>query len=257
MKRLIFVFIYLLFLSSHAFAGHPLITDDTDTQGRGSLQVEMGISHFYDKFKEDEQTTCKTKGGEAGLQLTIGLIDTVDIVAGLPYQWCDIKENDIHVAREKGISDITLELKWRFFEKNGWALAIKPGIILPAGNEKKGLGAGRVGGSFFLIGSKEFEPLTFHVNVGYTRNENKLDERIDLWHLSAAAEIEIIRNLKLMGDIGLARNPDPESNNHPAFVLAGISYDFFEWLTIDAGIKRGLTATEPDWTGLAGITVHF
>lgn len=257
MKRLIGVFICLFFISSVAFAGHPLITDDTDTQGRGSVEVEMGISYFYDKFKEDELTTFKTKGAEAELQLTIGLIDTVDIVAALPYQWYDIKENDIRVARENGISDITLELKWRFFEKNGWALAIKPGIILPAGNEKKDLGAGRVGGAFFLIGSKEIEPLTFFVNAGYTRNENKHDERLDLWHLSAAAEIEVIKNLKLMGDIGIERNPDRESNNHPAFVLAGISYDLFKWLTIDTGIKRGLTATEHDWTGLAGITLRF
>ena len=257
MKRLIGVVICLFSICNAAFAGHPLITDDTDTQGRGSVQVETLLSCFYDKFKADELTTLKTKGVEAGLQLTIGLIDTVDIVAGLPYQWYRIDENGTHVARENGVADITLELKWRFFDKNGWSLALKPGIILPAGDDKKDLGAGRAGGSFFLIGSKEFEALTFHVNAGYTHNENKLDERLDLWHLSAAAEIEIIKNLKLMGDIGIERNPDRESSNHPAFVLAGISYDLFEWITIDAGVKRGLTSTEPDWTGLAGVTLRF
>jgi hypothetical protein len=30
-----------------------------------------------------------------------------------------------------------LELKWRFFEKDGLSFALKPGIAFPTGNEKK------------------------------------------------------------------------------------------------------------------------
>jgi hypothetical protein len=33
-------------------------------------------------------------------------------------------------------------VKWRFYEKDGLSFAIKPGIILPTGEEDKGLGDG-------------------------------------------------------------------------------------------------------------------
>ncbi len=95
------------------------------------------------------------------------------------------------------------------------------------------------------------------MNVGYIRNENVLEERKDLWHASAAVEVEIIKDLKLMANVGTERNPDSGSNTHLAFALAGISYDVSEKITLDAGVKYGFTTTETDWTGLAGITVRF
>jgi hypothetical protein len=67
----------------------------------------------------------------------------------------------------------------------------------------------------------------------------------------------VIKNLKLMANVGIERNPDPESNNHPAFALAGIAYHISEHVALDAGVKYGLTATETDWTALTGVTFRF
>ncbi|MDI6762198.1 MAG: transporter [Thermodesulfobacteriota bacterium] len=44
---------------------------------------------------------------------------------------------------ERGLSDFSFGLKWRFYEIEGFSFALKPGITLPTGNEKKGLGTGR------------------------------------------------------------------------------------------------------------------
>jgi len=136
---------------------------------------------------------------------------------------------------------------------------VKPGVSVPTGNEDRGLGAGRAGYRLFLVGTKDIESFAMHVNAGYIRNENVFAERRDLWHASAAAEVEIIKNLKLMANVGIERNPDPESNNHPAFALAGISYDVSDNIALDAGVTYGLTATatETDWTALTGITFRF
>lgn len=109
----------------------------------------------------------------------------------------------------------------------------------------------------FLIGTKEFEPVAIHVNAGYIRNENNADEQKDIWHASVAAEVEVIKDLKLLANIGMEKNPDPASENHPAFVLGGVSYDVSEKITVDAGVKYGLTFSETDWTCLAGITVRI
>lgn len=244
-------------MSTSVFAGHPLVTDDTGTQGKGKAQVELGMSYFYDKDKVDDRTTFEAEGGDVGVCITIGVLDTVDIVVGLPCSWFSVKENDMRIEREDGIGDITFDVKWRFFEKSGWSLAVKPGISVPTGNEDRGLGAGHAGYRLFLVGTKEMAPFAIHVNAGFIRNENVFAERRDLWHASAAAEVEVIKDLKLMANIGIERNRDPESENHPAFALAGISYAVTENITLDAGLKYGLTVSENDWTGLAGLAVRF
>ncbi len=155
MKRLVLSVMGLLLMTTSAFAGHPLVTDDTGTQGKGKVQVELGMSYFYDKDKIDDWTTFKAEGGDVGVGITVGVLDTVDIVVGLPYAWFSVKENDVRIEREDGIADITFDAKWRFFDKNGWSLAVKPGVSVPSGDEDSGLGAGRATYRLFLIGTKE------------------------------------------------------------------------------------------------------
>lgn len=48
-------------------------------------------------------------------------------------------------ANEKGLSDASFEVKWRFYESKGLSLGVKPGMSFPTGSERKGLGAGKYG----------------------------------------------------------------------------------------------------------------
>lgn len=82
-------------------------------------------------------------------------------------------------------------------------------------------------------------------------------ERKDLWHASLAGEIEIIKNLKAVANIGVARNPEEESTTHPAFILGGFIYSFNEQLDIDGGVKAGLNKAEVDTVLLVGLTYRF
>ena len=150
--------------------------------------------------------TAEATGAEVMTILSYGLTDTTDLVLSLPYQWGRVKEGGLTVYDEKGISDTTLEVKWRFFEKDGLMLALKPGLIFPTGNEEKGLGAGKVGYQAFLIGTKEADPWEFHANVGYIGNENKVDQEKNIWHASLAAEYELFKDLELVANIGIERN---------------------------------------------------
>ena len=61
----------------------------------------------------------------------------------------------------------------------------------------------------FLIGSKELGPVALHANLGYLRTPNDAGNHEDLWHASLAAEYEVVKDLKLMADIGASRNPTP------------------------------------------------
>jgi len=257
-KKILFLvfFFFLPFLSSSAFAAHPLITDDTGTQGKGRFLLEVNSEVNYDKESE-AGVKSKTTGGEVATMISYGIIDNVDIVLGIPYQWFKVKEDGEIISREKGLSDISLELKWRFYEREGWSFALKPGVTFPTGKEEKDLGTGRVTCGMFFITTKEIEPLAFHLNLGYTRNENKLEERKDIWHISLASEWELLKDLKLVANIGLERNPDKTSNRPPAFILGGLVYSIVENVDIDIGIKGGLNKPETDLTILAGIAWRF
>ena len=246
---------------SYGFAAHPLITDDAGTQGKGKFQVEVNSEFNYHREKEEGVTTKETGGG-IGAILSYGILDNIDIVLGMPFQWFKVREDGELISRESGISDLSLELKWRFFEKEGLSFTLKPGITLPTGNEKKGLGNGRPSYALTFITTKESGAWRFHFNLGYMRNEYKLREdkeanRKDIWHVSLASEVEVLKDLRVVGNIGMERNPDKSSNKHPAFILGGIIYSISENVDIDIGVKGGLNKTETDFTILTGIAFKF
>ena len=256
MFRRIFVVFVLLCWSGPVFAAHPLITDDTGIQGKGKFQLEVNSEFNYDKETE-EGVTRKETGGEVAAILSFGIVDNLDIVFGVPYQWFRVKADGDVTDKENRISDMSLELKWRFYEKDGLSLALKPGITLPTGDDEKGLGAGRATYGLYFITTKEIEPWAFHLNLGYGRNENKVDERKDIWHASLAGEVEVVKNLKVVANIGAERNTDEASSTHPAFILGGLIYSLSENFDIDFGAKGGLNKTEADYSILAGITLRF
>lgn len=250
------VFGVVFLASSVAWGSHPLITDDAETQGKGNFQVEVNGQYDFDKETVDG-VTAESTGAEVMTILSYGLTDNTDLVLSLPYQWAKVKEDGVTVYDEKGISDTTVEVKWRFFDKDGLLLALKPGVILPTGNESRGLGAGRVGYQAFLIGTKMAEPWEFHANLGYIGNENKVDEEKSIWHASLAAEYELFKNLELAANIGIERNRDKTRNGNPAFLLGGIEYEVAESMSLGLGVKYGLTAAETDWSFLAGMAFRF
>lgn len=245
----------ILIFSNQAFAAHPLITDDTGTQGKGNMQFEF-ISE-YGKDREDGVTEKFFEGPTIPV-FSYGLSDTMDIVFGLPYVSVRTEEAGTTSA-VRGIGDASIEIKARFYEKDGLSLGLKPGISLPTGNEEKGLGNGKMSYSIFLITTKEAEPWAFHFNLGYGRNEYKLkaDEeanRKDLWHVSLASQVEIVKDLKLVTNIGMERNSDRASSTNPVFALGGFIYSITYNLDVDMGIKAGLSKAETDYSILAGIT---
>lgn len=249
-KTLALTFVILAFLYNGAFAAHPLITDDTGTQGKGKFQLELNSEYGI-----DSENGTKTKTFEIAPILSYGLTENIDVVLGVPYQ--RIKNEDVVDTKASGISDTSIEVKWRFFEKDGLSFAIKPGISIPTGDEEKGLGSGKVSYSAFFITTKEIKPLNLHLNLGYVRNENKVDERKDIFHASLAGEYELTEKLKIVANIGTESNTDSASKTYPSFALAGIIYSITENISVDAGYKYGLNKPETDNTYLVGLAIRF
>lgn len=244
------VFLVLVFFGI-GFAAHPLITDDAGTQGRGKLQIELNY-----EFDHEDADGVEENLHDISTTISYGIIDTLDLVVGLPYQSITTKEGGVK-ATEAGISDMTLELKWRFFEWEGLSLALKPGLSIPVGDEKRGLGAGKAGGSAHFIATQEIGPWAFHFNAGYGRNETTVDEETDIWHVSLASEVEACKWLKVVANMGAERNTDREDDTPAAFILGGLIFPVTENLDLDIGVKTGLTDPESDYGLLAGMALRF
>ncbi len=262
MKRnLVASALMLLFAVHPAYAAHPLVTDDAGTVGTGKVQIETTGEFGFDRQSvpaaEFGFVKEKTKSGQAAVTTTVGLRPNIDLVLGVPYPWFSVHQNGERIGRADGFGDLSLDLKWRVFEQDGWSFALKPGITLPTGDDDRGLGNGRATYKMYLIGTKELAPWAFHANLGYIRNENPFGDRKDLWHASAAAEVEFIKNLKAVANVGIERNPDPSSSTNPAFALAGLIWQINDTFSIDGGVKFGLNRSETDTTYLFGITMKF
>ncbi len=244
-------FVFALALPGVCLAAHPLITDDTGTQGKGKVQVEL----TYELNHED---TAGVEENVHQLQtsVTYGIIDTLDLVVNLPYLFTITKESGVKTKAD-GISDISVQFKWRFFETNGFSLAVKPGLSIPSGDDRKGLGAGKVGGSINMIATQIIDPWAFHFNAGYGRNENVVEEEKDIWLVSFATEYEACKWLKLVANVGAERNTDTADDTPAAFILGGLIVPVAENLDLSLGAKRGLTEPESDYGVLAGVTFRF
>jgi hypothetical protein len=238
----------------YLWSAHPLVTDDTGTQGQGKFQLETNGQ--YDHDKEDGVTT---KGGQLNVAVTYGVLDNVDVAVGIPYLFSDSKEDGIaEHTKEHGFSDTTLDVKWRFFENNGVSFAVKPGLDIPTGNSDKGLGAGKLGGHLYLVGTLAVEPWTFLANVGYMRNETDADdEEKNLWHLSTAALYSLNDQWKLAANLVAERNTDTESNVNPVSAIAGVIFSPTEDIDLDFGVQTGLTSSATDFSILAGVTIRL
>jgi len=251
LKRLFLSAVIVLGTAGAAFAAIPLITDDTGTQGRGNFQLEL-----FGEYGHDREGIITTKTSDVSATLTYGLIETVDIVLGIPYQaWSS--DNSEFLVKGNGIADLSLEAKWRFYEKEGLSLALKPGFTIPTGDTEKGLGAGRPTYHLLFIATKQMKPWEFDMNVGYLYNENTAGERKNIWSASLDAQVEVVKDLKLALDVGLATNPDSSSDTPPAYVLGGLIWSLRENLDIGLGVKVGLTKPETDISVRGGITWRF
>jgi len=83
-------------------------------------------------------------------------------------------------------------------------------------------------------------------------NENISPERKDIWHISLASEVEVLKDLKIVANIGIESNADKGSNNHPAFIIGGLIYSISKSFDIDFGMKVGLNKPETDYSILCG-----
>jgi hypothetical protein len=255
--------------SAISWAAHPFITDDAGTQGKGNRQLELLAQRDHHDRTADAGAGPVQRRSRSTLfnsVLTYGLLDNVDVALGLNHLRYRVTENGVVANEASGASDSSLELKWRVYEKDGFSLALKPGLTIPTGDENRNLGAGRASWSLNLIADYEAAPWVWLANVAYTRApykllQDQLDYRSDLWRVSGGAEYIVRKELRLAGELGV-RTSEPRSDpflpgRHARYAMLGLIYSPTEKLDFDVGYRKGLSRAETDKTFLVGATIRW
>lgn len=234
-----------------AQAAHPLLTEDTGTQGKGNAQLELTLDAFRDRL-----AGTKIRGVQAGAVLSYGVAEPADLQFGLPYLRVRETEDERRTL-VSGMGDVSLDLKWRFFERGALSVGFKPGVTLPTGDEKKFLGAGRVTWGALLIGSYEPGRVAFHSHVGYRYYDNVVDLKTSLWHFSVASTWQVAESLELVADLSRDSNPVPGHSTPLDYVIVGAIWAPLKNLDFDIGYRRGASAPALDRGLLAGVTLRW
>jgi hypothetical protein len=250
-------------------AAHPYLTDDTATQGSGHWQLELML-----EYQRNPRTATTAEGTAHQLRkmtvltpvLTYGLRDTLDVALGLNYMRQRNIEDGLVTSAAEGVSDSTLELKWRFYEQNGLSLGLKPGLVLPTGDETRGLGTGRVSWAVNFILTKELAPWTLLSNLAYAKARYRLPADAEanhthLWRASVGAAYALRDDLQLAGEAGLRTNSAKDDPFMPGqkghFIMLGLIYSLFDNLDLDVGVRRRQNPAEFHTAILVGATLRW
>jgi len=226
----------LTMATSAAYAGHPMLSEDTGTQGTGNAELELGYAWSRDH------------GAAIFLfqpQLSYGTSSTFDLL--IQPSWTD-------VAGEKGLGDTNLDFKWRFYGAAPWSLGVRAGLDLPTAHADLGLPNHKVAPHGLLVLTGDFNPLTLNANLGYSRVPDYLGARPNLFHFSAAGTYAANERLFFVLDAAIDSNPDSRQSTSPAVALLGVICTVRPGLDFDVGYRGRLNTVAPIRQWLLGIT---
>lgn len=229
-------------------AAHPLITEDTGTQGAGRWQLEATLDHH-----RGHAPGLLTVSDERKLVLSYGLKDPLDLIVTVPHT--RTRTDDTPAVQGRG--DVEFAAKWRFFEQQGLSSGLRPGVTAATGDEDRGLGTGKTTASLFTIMTYDTAPWAFHLHLGRTDNRTVSDERRQINHYSLAVARKIGDRLQLVADISQETNPDKGSNTAIRSALFGAIYSVNKDFDIDLGYRYGLSDSAADDALLLGLTFRF
>ncbi|MCG3117309.1 MAG: transporter [Candidatus Manganitrophus sp. SA1] len=244
----------LLFLSTvsdKAFAERPfLLTERAIPLERGNYQLETGL--VLNRFSSD------TRDANLLVDIRYGLIQNLELDILLPYLF---REED--GEHENQIGDLLLRAKVRFLkgrEANPLSIAGQLFIKVPSAGRDRFFGTtGEPDLGIVAIASKEFTPVTAHINFGYIFIGNPpLGDLPDQILYALGLELQTIEDpLSLIGEISGSTEIGNSASKGILTLLGGVNYKFERAVSADASVGFGLTDDSPDYLVQFGFTYLF
>ena len=205
-----------------AYAGPPMVTDDTGTASYGVLEIIAYAAGESRDAGESVQGPAR--------DLAYGLHETLDVSLTIPRQ----RVKNAGESSKRGWGEATAGLKWRFMEGENTALALAPSISVPLSRSSTiiGLVEDTTVFSLPLLASVSLGRWEFTGNAGYSVGSRNLDA-ISVGFSTGYA---LSPDFRLLGEVWGVD-----------FVDDGASQGFLNWRT---GIEWGFAG---DFTMLAAV----
>jgi hypothetical protein len=241
----------LLLAAPVAHAAHPLVTEDTGTQGTGKFQLEVNA-----ETTRDRTGGALVKAFQPAVTLSYGLLDNLDVQLGRPYLR-QVTDTGGASNVVKGGLDTSLDFKWRLYEKDDLSIGLKPGIPFATGDERRGLGNGKATIGGLLIASLEREHFALHAHAGWRHNSNNVGLRERIVQVAAAAVYKATEETRLILDLSRTTNPDPTSSASIRYVTLGLIHSPLKNLDLDLGWRHAAGDPAIDRSFMFGATLRW
>jgi hypothetical protein len=226
------------------FAAHPMLTEDTGTQGAGKFELELGLAQARD-------------GGmralEFGPQLSYGALGNLDLIVRPTWLYVRGGATD---GTTQGFGDTGLDFKWRFPAQGALTFGVRAGVDLPTGNADKSLGNGKASPHAILISTWLKDTWMLAANIDYVYDP-LIGDRRDLWGASAVAAYAPNHVWRFTAEVGTAMNPDPAQTSWLTVARFGAIATLVKGIDVDAGYQVRLTRNAPVEIILAGVTIRW
>ena len=231
-------------LPSLAYAAHPFVTEDPGTQGTGHFELELG----FGAFRGDP--SIPGRNAIFAPQFSIGVTDSVDLIG----QVARLEQTPTEGPSVIGQGSALIDVKWRFRETDAYALGVRAGLDLPAGDGD--LGSDELGAHAIGIAALTFDDYAVYANAIYVYTRQPGTRR-NLGGFSIALTRPDDRPLRGFVEAAAYSNTDPGKSQWPAFARAGVIYSVTPWLDVDAGIQARLDRAAARVGLLLGATVRW
>ena len=228
-----------------AFAAHPLISEDTGTQGPGKFELELGMSD-----------TPSHNGGtfEFDPQLSYGVTRVVDVI--LRPSLFALRGEDIRESgARRGFGMTAVDLKWRFAQHATWTFGTRAGIDAPTA--AAGLGSSRPGGHALVMATGDFSPVIVTTNLAWTRLPSDAASKLDLYRVSAGGLWSLRDKLRIVADVAYYSTAVEEGVAWPAVALLGAIFTVSKDVDVDVGWQARIKRPAPDHVLLVGFTFRW
>ncbi len=246
-----------------------LIAQDADPLGKGAwqLQFNIGYSRATRQWDPDGWAESRERSSEWINQevLTYGVSDTLDVGLGLGYGW--LADDETGLKSGRGISDLALSGKWRFYENEDWgvAFAYVPTLTIPTGKEttSERLGPSQEFWSLdtrFAVVKDWSERWSTNVDAGYTAAFGERDEARGSFSANGAVGYRLFPLLQ--PEVELNYSHDFVHRDDDADLIAvtvGAEMPISDRLCVRAGVQRAIAGRNTDaaTTFLLSVDLNF
>ena len=225
----------MLLVPASAGAYRPFVSTDAAVADPRQIEIELGYFNLERTCRQNRMTT-------PSVVLNYGFAKNLELVG----------EFGVESSPDFEITDPALSLKWVLKEgllqdKNGASVAVEAGALLPSTLP----GEHAVGFAATGIVSARLAPFTVHVNVGGGLDR---DERHGFAVWGVIGELPVHPQLRLVGEVNGESTQGERPQNS---ALLGVIWHTAKNLSLDAGVRHGISRAAPDWQVTIGLTWSF